>query len=227
MAYYFYLDRVLLPIAPGQLTLSINNQNKTMNMINEGQINLLKDAGLTDVEFEVSIPQQKYPFAYYKSGFKRASYFLDKFESLKNSKAPFQFIVTRSMPNGKLLFDTNLKVSMESHEIKEDESEGTDLLVSITLKQYKEFGTKRANIKFAQGKPKVTVGRNRSTESSPKPKKKAKTHKVVRGDTLWAISKRYYGAGNWTNVNKIVNANKGKIKNANLIYPGQVFTIPV
>ena len=227
MAYYFYLDKVLLPVAPGELSLKINNQNRTMNTINEGEINILKDAGLTDVEFEVMIPQQRYPFAYYKSGFQRASYFLGKFESLKNSKAPFQFIVTRSMPDGSLLFDTNLKVTMEEYEIVEDRGEGMDLLVNIKLKQYRDYGTKSANIKFGAAKPKVTVKKTRSTNTSPAPKKKAKTHTVKRGDTLWAISKRYYGKSNWTLVNKIVNANKSKIKNANLIYPGQVFTIPV
>lgn len=227
MAYYFYLDKVLLPVAPGELSLKINNQNRTMNTINEGEINILKDAGLTDVEFEVMIPQQRYPFAYYKSGFQRASYFLGKFESLKNSKAPFQFIVTRSMPDGSLLFDTNLKVTMEEYEIVEDRGEGMDLLVNIKLKQYRDYGTKTVNIKFGAAKPKVTVKKTRSTNTSPAPKKKAKTHTVKRGDTLWAISKRYYGKSNWTLVNKIVNANKSKIKNANLIYPGQVFTIPV
>lgn len=235
MAYYFYLDKVLLPIAPSSVSMQINNKNKTMNMINEGEINLLKSAGLTDVEFDVSIPQVKYPFAYYRDGFKRASYYLDKLESLKVRKLPFQFIVTRSMPNGNLLFDTNMKVSLEEYEIKEHHDEGMDLVINIRLKQYREFGTKTAKIKFAQAKPnapvapkpKVTVQKTRSQETSPKPKTKAKTHKVVRGDTLWAISKKYYGAGNWANVNKIVNANKGKIKNANLIYPGQVFTIPV
>lgn len=198
-----------------------------MNMINEGEINLLKSAGLTDVSFEVSIPQQKYPHAYYPKGFQRASHYLKKFEDLKVNKQPFQFIVTRTLANGDLLFDTNLKISMENYEIIENESEGTDLLVVINLKQYQDYGTKKANIKFAQGKPKVTVTKPRTQEKSPAPKKKAKTHKVKRGDTLWAISKRYYGRGNWTNVNKIVNANKGKIKNPNLIYPGQVFTIPV
>lgn len=229
MAYYFYVDKVLLPVAPGELTLKINNKNKTMDTINHGEINIPKDAGLTDVEFEVMIPQQNYPFAYYKSGFQRASYFLGKFESLKNSKSPFQFIVTRSMPNGKLLFDTNLKVTLEEYEIIEDEGEGMDVLVNIKLKQYRDYGTKTANIKFAQGKPKatVTVQKPRATNTSPAPKAKAKTHTVKSGDTLWAISKRYYGKANWTLVNKIVNANKGKIKNANLIYPKQVFTIPV
>lgn len=47
---------------------------------------------------------------------------------------------------------------------------------------------------------------------------------VVRGDTLWGISKRYYGAG--AMYMKIYNANRNVIRNPNLIYPGQVFVIP-
>lgn len=234
MTYYCYLDKVLLPIAPSSISMKINNQNKTMIMINEGEINLLKAAGLTEIEFELSIPQQKYPFAYYRDGFKRASYYLDKFESLKVRKLPFQFIVTRSMPNGKLLFDTNMKVSLEEYDVNENVDDGMDLTVKIKLKQYREFGTKTAKIKLAQTKPnapkapaKVAVTKPRTQETSPKPKVTAKSHKVVKGDTLWAISKRYYGVGNWVNVNKIVAANKSKIKNANLIFPGQIFTIPV
>ena len=50
------------------------------------------------------------------------------------------------------------------------------------------------------------------------------THTVVKGDTLWGIAKRYYGNGaRW---HEIHEANKGKITNPNLIYPGQVFVIP-
>lgn len=47
---------------------------------------------------------------------------------------------------------------------------------------------------------------------------------VVPGDTLSAIAQRFYGdASYWT---LIYEANLGLIANPNLIYPGQVFTIP-
>lgn len=225
MAYYFYLDKVLLPIAPSKMQLQINNQNKTYTMINDGEINILKKAKLTDIEFEALIPQVQYPFALYKDGFKDARYYLNKLEELKVNEKPFQFIVTRTLPNGKMLFDTNIKVSLEDYKIKEDKKEGFDLVVSISLKQYRDYGTKIANIKFEQSKPKVTVSNNRSTETSPAPKTTAKTYTVVSGDTLWGIAKRFYGNG--SNYPKIFDANKDKINNPNLIYPGQVLTIPV
>lgn len=50
------------------------------------------------------------------------------------------------------------------------------------------------------------------------------TYTVVKGDCLWNIAKKYYKKG--SSYTKIYNANKDKIKNPNLIYPGQVLTIP-
>ena len=225
MAYYFYLDKVLLPIAPSKLQLKVNNQNKTLTLINDGEINILKKPKLTDIDFDAMIPQVKYPFAVYKDGFQKASYYLKKLEQLKTSQEPFQFIVTRTLPNGSMLFDTNLKVSLEDYEINEDKNEGFDMVISVSLKQYRDYGTKTANITFAQSKPKATVQTPRPAESSPAPKATARTYTVVKGDCLWNIAKKFYGNG--SQYPKIFNANKGKIKNPNLIYPGQVLTIPV
>ncbi|WP_234686057.1 LysM peptidoglycan-binding domain-containing protein [Bradyrhizobium monzae] len=47
---------------------------------------------------------------------------------------------------------------------------------------------------------------------------------VSRGDSLWALSRLAYGDGNRYAV--IVNANRDKIHNPNLIYPGQTFVLP-
>ena len=45
------------------------------------------------------------------------------------------------------------------------------------------------------------------------------------GDCLWNIAKKFYGKG--SDYTKIYNANKKTIgSNPNLIYAGQVFTIP-
>lgn len=167
--YDFYLNKCLLPIAPEKLQVKINNANDTITLINEGEINILKTSELTDVEFECRIPQVKYPFATYKSGFKGASYFLEYFESLKADKKPFQFIVSRTMPNGKVLFSTNMKVSMEDYKIIEQAKDGFDLMVKIKLKQYRDYGTKTVNIKFATSKTKAKVEKQRA--SAPPTKK--------------------------------------------------------
>ena len=222
--YDFYLNKCLLPVAPPKLTVKINNANKTVTLINEGQINLLKKAELTDLEFECRIPQEPYPFAVYKSGFKGADYFLDYFETLKMNQKPFQFIVCRTKPTGKRLFDTNIKVSMEDYKITEDAKEGFDLMVDIKLKQWRDYGTKTVNISFDMSRPKASVEPQRETGASPAPTE-AQTYTVVKGDCLWNIAKKLYGNGSKYSV--IYNANRSVIGgNPNLIYPGQVLTIP-
>jgi hypothetical protein len=47
---------------------------------------------------------------------------------------------------------------------------------------------------------------------------------VVRGNSLWRIARRVYGEGLLYTV--IFEANKDQIKDPDLIYPGQVFTLP-
>ena len=133
--YYFYLDKLLLPIAPEKLQLKIGNNNKTLTLINEGEINILKKAKLTEIDFDILLPNVKYPFATYNNSFQNASYFLENIEKLKTSEKPFQFIVSRKMPNGKILFDTNIKVSLEDYTISEEAEEGFDVKVTIKLKQ--------------------------------------------------------------------------------------------
>lgn len=225
MAYYFYMGKMLCPVAPSKLQLKIQNENKTLTLINEGEVNILKKAGLTDISFDLLLPNVKYPFATYKSGFVNAKVFLEQLERMKSSKEPFQFIVTRTLPNGKMLFDTNMKVSLESYDIKEDSKQGFDVTVSVKLKQYREFGTKTCNITFAGTKPKATVQPARpASPASPAPAQN-QTYTVKKGDCLWNIAKKFYGNG--AKYTTIFNANKGKIKNANLIYAGQVLTIPL
>ena len=47
---------------------------------------------------------------------------------------------------------------------------------------------------------------------------------VVRGDNLWNIARAHYGVGFHHTV--IYGANKEQIRNPDLIYPGQVFSLP-
>ena len=51
----------------------------------------------------------------------------------------------------------------------------------------------------------------------------AKTYTVQSGDCLWTIAEKYYGSGS---AYKRLAAANPFIKNPNLIYPGQVLTIP-
>lgn len=63
---------------------------------------------------------------------------------------------------------------------------------------------------------------NLMTVTNPEPE--AQYHDVVRGDTLSAISKKYYGDAN--KYNAIFEANKPMLSNPDKIYPGQKLRIP-
>lgn len=225
MGYDVYLGNCLLPVPPEKITTKVNGNNKTVTLINDGEINILKKAGLTDIDFTVEIPQSKYPYAVYKDGFKEAGYFFDIFENLKNSLKPFQFIVCRRMPSGRKLLSTNIKVSLEDYKITESAKNGFDFEVQLKLKQYRDYGTKQINVQLAYGKPRASVEPKRETNNSPAPSS-AQSYTVKSGDCLCAIARRFYGDDK--RYIDIYNANKSIIGgNPNLIMPGQKLTIPV
>lgn len=218
--YEFYLKKCLLPVTPQRLNIRINNANTTLTLINDGEINLLKTAKLTDIDFSCDIPQVYLPYALYKFGFEDASYFLDYFEELKTSKAPFQFIVSRAMPSGIALFSTNIKVSLEDYRLTEQARNGFCISVHIKLKQYREYGTQTVNIDTSTST--ATIQKTRTAETSPAPKSQ-QTYTVKQGDCLWNISKKYYGDG--SKYGKIQSAN-AEITNPNQLYVGQKLIIP-
>ena len=228
--YHFYLGKMLCPVAPSKLQLKIKNNNKTITLINEGDVTILKKAGLTEISFDLLLPNVQYPFATYKSGFQNAKFFLNELAKLKVERKPFQFIVSRILPNGTMLFDNDMKVSLESYDVKEDAKQGFDVEVSVKLKQYKDYGTKTLTIS-SNNQNTCNVETKRSDETSPAPSTN-KTHTVQKGDCLWNIAKKYYGNG--SKYPKIYEANKTLMDKRNsksgnskyTIYPGQVLTIP-
>lgn len=220
--YNFIIDNLLLPIAPSEMSMRINNKNETVILMNEGEVNILKKPGLTDIEFEVLLPNTRYPFAVYPSGFQPAAYYLEKLEQLKVSQEPFQFIVNRLLPSGKLLFDTNMMVTLEDYEIIESADNGFDIMVPIRLKQHRNYGTKRLNltpqtVSASSTTQKATVQKQRPTTGKATPK----TYTVKSGDTLWAICKKELGDGSkYPEIAKLNN-----ISNPNLIRVGQVIKL--
>jgi nucleoid-associated protein YgaU len=73
-------------------------------------------------------------------------------------------------------------------------------------------------------KPKPDFSDVQSGSSSTAQDREVKTYTVVSGDSLSKIAKQEYGDANkWK---RIFEANKDKIKNPDLIHPGQVLDIP-
>lgn len=137
--YDVYIDGLILPITPGELTIKVGSTNETVTLINEGEINILKSPSLIEVSFEARFPMRDYPYSRTAQSFQ--SYF-EHFKALKENKKPFRFIVARRTLKGKRTWDTNLEMALEEFEIKESADEGDDVIISFELKQYKNYGVK-------------------------------------------------------------------------------------
>ena len=72
--------------------------------------------------------------------------------------------------------------------------------------------------------PKADFSDVEGGSSSTAPAPSGRSYTVVKGDSLSKIAKHLYGdAQKWRT---IYEANRDQIKNPDLIYPGQTFTIP-
>lgn len=218
MAYEIYLNDMLLPVPPQKIPVKYPGQNKTANLINGEEINLIKPMGLAEISLDFILPQMRYPSAVWGRGADSAEEFLEQLQELFEEGEAFEFIVIRDTPKGS--FDTNLDVTIEDIKVSDDVKEGFDLAVSLTLKEFRSYGTKRMNFLLIEDKPEATEEppeRNGEPESP-------RSYTVVKGDCLWNIAKKLLGSGSrWK---EIYNLNRDKISNPNLIYPGQVLAIP-
>lgn len=130
--YSFYFGSLLLPVTPQKLTTKIKGNNKTLTLVNEGDINFLRSPGLTEISFDIVLPMLgQYSFA---DSFRKPDYYLSVFENYMTSKTPFRFIVSRVSPSGRLLFDTNMKVSVLPLSTMRLRSSAQRVLRSISLR---------------------------------------------------------------------------------------------
>lgn len=118
---------------------------------------------------------------------------------------PIRFIVTNT-PWNLLVFISNLEVTHRGGH--------GDIWYTLQLTEWRPLVVQEV------GQVKIQSTATKRPDTRPKPK----TYTVKAGDSLWKIAQRIYGNGNqWT---KIYEANRDKIKNPDLIYPGQQFVIP-
>lgn len=222
---------MIFPITPPSLKIKVGSNNEVVNLINEGDINILKSPSLTEIEFEARFPMRKYPYSRTPQTF---DYYYDLFYKLKEEKQSFRFIVARNNPKLNRIMDTNILVALEDFTVTEDANEGDDVLISFNLKQYKEYGVAATTIKVKGSTPTTT-----STSNTARATDKGgvqTTYEVKSGDTLYSIAKKHYGNGSL--YTKIYNANKSTIEatakshgkqsssNGHWIYPKTVLIIP-
>ena len=217
MAYAVYLDGERLPITPSEIRMKHKNLNHLVTLVNGGEYNFLSKRGLCEITFNALFPQTKYPYSVYPNGFKNADYFLRKLNELKENMKVFTFTYIRTGQNGKLLFDTNMYVNLEEYTIVENAENGSDIEVSITLREAS------AEAALYENMPNKEDNDKRVSDDEAGKGSSENTYTVKSGDTLWYIAKRYLGDG--SRYREIYELNKDILKSPSLIYPGQTLRI--
>lgn len=216
MAYRLYLFGKEMPVNPAKTTLKVKNKNTTLDLLDGTTINILKSPGLSEISLSLCFPML--------SASRKPDYYLGLLEKYKGKKKTTQFILTRTTPDDQPLFDTNIKVSVEDYTINEEAKRGFDFYVDVSLKQYKDYGTQTVTVKTVtengQKQKVATTTKERETTNAPT----ASNYTIKQGDTLWAIAAKYLGSG--ARFKDIVEANKDKVSDPNLVPVGTVLRIP-
>lgn len=216
MAYEVYIDDMLLPIPPQKIPIKYPGQNETATLINGEEINITRPPGLAEISIDVVLPQMDYPCAMWDGSVEDAGEFISRLQDLKESGDAFEFIVIRDS------FDTNMDVTLEDYKVSDDVKEGLDLVVSITMKEARHYGTKIMNFIIIEDQATPTA--ETPEENRPAEQPQAKTYTVKSGDCLWNIAKKQLGDGSrWKEIHDL---NRDKISNPNLIHPGLVLVMP-
>lgn len=205
-------DKFMLPVNPESFSFSEKANNTSVNVNKLGEVNLLGYRKLKEGTMSSFFPNRNYNFGN-NSGRHKPYWYIKKILEWKEKRKTVRVLIGSNV---------NVLCSIESFQYGEQDGTG-DVYYTIQFKEYRAVSVKK--LSSSDKKKLDPPAKKKKEEKRPETKKPApKTYTVKSGDCLWNIAKKFYGNG--ALYTKISNANKGKIKNANLIYPGQVLTIP-
>lgn len=191
-------DKIRFPIVPSSIGVNRSNNIDTESVIKFGEVPIFNGTSLKTIEFTSFFPNQEYSFCDY-TGFMKPYEFSEKIQKWMYEGKPLRIIVTDSPTNMQCLiqqFDTV-------------EQDGTrDLYFTLNLLEYRPIEVPSLSSSNTSSNSNNTQNTSRPSETSNNSSSSQKTHKVVKGDCLYDIAKKYYGNGNL--YTKIKEANKSK-----------------
>ena len=204
-------EKIQLPVLPESFKVKNGSKNDSINIAGLGEITIMQGRPALQFSFSSFFPATRFP-GIQVSSINKPLTLIEKINSWKAGDKPVHFIATAC--------GVDIFATIESFDYEEDGGDPGTYQYSITLKEYREITVRQVT---------VDVPKQTATVKKEEPRVdntvQPKTYTVKSGDCLWNIAKKYYGNG--SQYTKIYNANKGVIGgNPNLIYPGQVLTIP-
>lgn len=205
---------IQIPVLPAKLKVTSPGKNETTTVLNLGEVLILRKKGLRTVAWDSFFPVNEAP--YVTGRITDPVEIVQAIQKARDKEKPIRFLITGTD------LDINVRMGVETFDYEERSGELGDFYYSIKLSEWKDYSPRRIVLPAAPEKPAQAQEPARTGEP---PAAAAKTYTVKSGDCLWNIAKKFYGKG--SDYTKIYNANKGVIGgNPNLIYSGQVLTIP-
>lgn len=204
-------EKIQLPVLPEEFSVTNGSNNDSVNVVGLGEIIIMQSRPALQFSFSSFFPAAKFPGLQVDTITKPLT-LIQKINTWKASKKPIHFIATAC--------GVDLYATIEDFKYSEAGGDPGTYQYSITLKEYREIKVRQVKVNIPKATATVKKEEPR-VDNTVKPK----TYTVKSGDCLWNIAKKFYGNG--ALYTKIYNANKSVIGgNPNLIYPGQVYTIP-
>lgn len=201
------------PVLPEKVKVAYGSNNDKMRVCGVGEVTVIQDSEAASIKFSSFFPKDYFSGCDYRDIPDPLSA-VDTIIEMKNSGKPVRFTITGGM-------NVSMYVTIEKFETEEQGGDLETIHYSISLKEYREVTIRQIKVEVSTKKATISAPVSR-TDTSPSG---GQTYTVVKGDCLWNIAKKFYGNG--SKYTAIYNANKSVIGgNPNLIYPGQVLTIP-
>ena len=204
--------KVRLPVLPPEYTVSSAQNNTVVNVVALGDVVLKGKRGLRSITFSSFFPM-RYDAGYCEfTNIKKPKAYVEMIESMKRAGAVKLIITGTSI---------NFRCTIESFEWGENDGTG-DIDFTLTLQEYKAPSVSSSSV------VKISESTTTTTEAAGETRVEQAvtggTYTVKSGDCLSSIAKKMLGTSNWQ---ALYEQNKSVIgSNPNLIYPGQVLTLP-
>lgn len=202
---------LLLPIPPPEYTVQYEREIEVIRSMAQGDINLSGHRVPQSITLSSFFPSREYIFQ--RKATIPISGVMDYVHTIEKWIAEDSII--RLIIADEKGARVNERFKIQSIQYGEKGEDNGDIPYTISFRQYTPL-----TAAAVQTSPVQNAAREVGAEP-PKPKQ----HTVVKGDSLSKIARAVYGdASKWP---KIYEANKAVIgKNPNLIFPGQVFSLP-
>jgi LysM repeat protein len=208
-------NMIRFPVTPSEVSCETSANISTESVNDLGNASLFSGVELRSIPINSFFPNRQYSFCTY-SNVEPPYEFVSKIEKWQNEGKKLRYIVSDGY--------TNVPVMINSFSYREQDGTG-DVYFDLSLIEYKEIKLNKTTSSSSNNSSNNST--DRTTENAPKPSGENKSHKVVSGDSLWAIAQKYYGDG--SQYPKIKEANKDKytsLKNNNIIYSNWELVIP-